>query len=110
MNSNTISATANLPGDDPRSPQPPRLRLALGPRYRRAALAGGAPSRSDALKLLRPYPDFDDLRRLPLVGCRPRSPGQLHHPARTASHPENRIGTTFRIAAPLSARLPSSAR
>jgi hypothetical protein len=32
------------------------------------------------------------------VGSRPRSPGQLHHPARTASHPENRIGPTFRIA------------
>ena len=72
-------------------PQPPRLRLAFGPRSDRAALASRPRGRRQANQLLRPSPDLDDLRRLSLLAGLPRSPHHLHHPPGTAQNPKNRI-------------------
>jgi len=81
----------NISGNDPGGAQPSRLRLAFGPRSRRAAMASRPPSRGDTIKLLRLYPDLDDLRGLSLLAGRPRSPRHLHHPPRTPQDPEDRI-------------------
>jgi hypothetical protein len=51
-----LEARRKIPGDDTGRAQPPRLRLALGTRYCRAALAGGAPRCREAIKLLHPHP------------------------------------------------------
>ena len=76
------------------APQPPRLRLALGARYRRAALAGGAPSCREAIKLLRPYPHLDELCGVPLLGGPPPS-GDFAHDLRSKCGPSLRWDIDF---------------
>src|ERR1700683_1929757 len=91
-----------IPGDDAREPEPPRLRLAHGARIAGAPLDSRARGGHEANQLLRSSGHAHRLRDLSLLARLPRSPRDLHHPARAVENPKNRMRPaqmpTFRIA------------
>src|SRR5208282_5214065 len=76
--------------------------MAYGARSHGAALAKGARGGGKAHELLRLCRDADLLRRLPRMARAARSPRNLHHSAKPAPNPKNRMKPgaerTFRIA------------
>ena len=100
-------ARRDLPRHDARRPQPPRLRLAYGSRYPRAALETRSRCGGKANQLLRLSRDPHKFRRLPRLVRTLRSPRHLHHPAPPPRRQKKRMRAmttklrgTFRIAGP----------
>src|SRR5208282_2547548 len=86
--------------------------MAYGARSHGAALAKGARGGGKAHELLRLCRDADLLRRLPRMARAARSPRNLHHSAKPAPNPKNRMKPgaerTFRIAGPVPRALSSA--
>ena len=101
----TLLEERAIPGDDAGEPEPPRLRLAHGARIAGAPLDSRARGGREANQLLHSSGHAYHLCDLSLLARLPRSPRDLHHPARAAENPKTRMRPaqmpTFRIAVSL---------
>src|SRR5487761_323096 len=92
----------NVSGDDHGGAEPARLRLAYRARLTGAALEGRARGRRQTNQFLRPHPDLDRLRYLPLLADLSSSNRHIHNPPRPYKKPRQPVNPnlkpTFRIA------------